>query len=91
LRIRSFERLSYAPVTGRILDELRRVAGDHVRRGDFSRWIADVLGDHALATELRTLEEQHRVAARAETVPEMVAAIRGRYDVVDDDIPVPVS
>ena len=62
----------------------------YVRRGDFSRWIADVLGDHALATELRTLEEQHRVAARAETLPEMVAAIRGRYDVVDDDIPVPV-
>jgi hydroxymethylpyrimidine pyrophosphatase-like HAD family hydrolase len=54
----------------------------YVRRGDFSRWIADVLGDHALATELRTLEEQHRVAARAETVLEIVAAIRGRYDVV---------
>lgn len=62
----------------------------YVRRADFSRWIADVLGDHVLATELRTLEEQHRVAARAETVPEMVAAIRGRYDLVDDDIPVPV-
>jgi hypothetical protein len=62
----------------------------YVRRGDFSQWIADVLGDHALATELRTLEEQHRVTARAETVPEIVAAIRGRYDVVDDDIPVPV-
>jgi hydroxymethylpyrimidine pyrophosphatase-like HAD family hydrolase len=62
----------------------------YVRRGDFSRWMADVLGDHVLATELRTLEEQHRVAARAETVPEMVAAIRGRYDFVDDDIPVPV-
>ena len=60
----------------------------YVRRGDFSRWIAEVLGDHALATELRMLEEQHRVAARAATVPEMVAAIRARYDVVDDDIPV---
>ena len=59
----------------------------YVRRGDFSRWIADVLGDHALATELRTLEERHRAAAHAETVPEMVAAIRTRYDFVDDDIP----
>jgi hypothetical protein len=59
----------------------------YVRRGDFSRWIADVLGDHALATELRTFEERHRVAPHAETVPEMVAAIRTRYDFVDDDLP----
>ena len=57
----------------------------YVRRGDFSRWVADVLGDHALATQLRALEEQHRIIARAETVAEMVAAIRGRYDFVDDE------
>jgi len=44
-----------------------------------------VLGDHALATKLRALEEQHRVTARAETVAEMIAAIRGRYDFVDDE------
>jgi hydroxymethylpyrimidine pyrophosphatase-like HAD family hydrolase len=58
----------------------------YVRRGDFSRWIADVLGDHALAAELRALEERHRAAARAETLPEMVGAIRARYDFVDDEV-----
>ena len=58
----------------------------YVRRGDFSQWIADVLGDHALAAELRTLEERHQAAARADTVPEMIAAIRARYDFVEDDV-----
>ena len=62
----------------------------YVRRGDFSRWIADVLGDQALAAELRTLEERHRAAARTETVPEMVSAIRARYDFVDEDTQVPI-
>jgi hydroxymethylpyrimidine pyrophosphatase-like HAD family hydrolase len=62
----------------------------YVRRGDFSRWIADVLGDHLLAAQLRVLEERHRAAARDDTVPEMVGAIRARYDLVNDELPVPV-
>jgi hydroxymethylpyrimidine pyrophosphatase-like HAD family hydrolase len=59
----------------------------YVRRGDFSRWIADVLGDHALAAELRVLERRHRAASAAETVLEIVAAIRARYEFVDDNTP----
>jgi hypothetical protein len=58
----------------------------YVRRGDFSRWIADVLGDHVLAAELRMLEERHRAAARDDTVAEMVGAIRARYDFVNNDL-----
>jgi hypothetical protein len=54
----------------------------YVRRGDFSRWIGDVFGDYPLAAELRALEERHRAGASADTVPEIVAAIRGRYDLV---------
>jgi hydroxymethylpyrimidine pyrophosphatase-like HAD family hydrolase len=54
----------------------------HLRRGDFSRWIGDVFGDYPLAAELRSLEERHRAGASADTVPEIVAAIRGRYDLV---------
>jgi hydroxymethylpyrimidine pyrophosphatase-like HAD family hydrolase len=61
----------------------------YVRRGDFSRWIADVLGDHALAAELRVLERRHRAASAAETMLEIVAAIRARYEFVDDDTPPP--
>jgi hypothetical protein len=55
-----------------------------LRRGDFSRWIGDVFGDYPLAVELRALEERHRARASADTVPEVVAAIRARYDLVPD-------
>lgn len=69
--------------------ELERAQVGHleayVRRGDFSRWIEDVVGDCALAAELRRLEARHGGARRAETMPDMVAAIRARYDFVDAD------
>jgi hypothetical protein len=52
----------------------------YLRRGDFSRWIGDVFGDFPLAAELRTLEDRHRAGTTGDTIPELVAAIRGRYD-----------
>jgi hypothetical protein len=66
--------LERAPVT--VLD-------GYLRRGDFSRWIGDVFGDYPLAAELRALEERHRAAVSVDTMPEIVAAIRARYDLVD--------
>lgn len=58
----------------------------YLDRGDFSRWIADVLGDRALAVEMQALEERHRAgAARADTVPDIVAAIRARYEFVEEE------
>jgi hypothetical protein len=56
----------------------------YVVRGDFSRWIGDVFGDRALADELRRLEDRHCKRARAETLAEIAAAVRGRYDLADD-------
>jgi hydroxymethylpyrimidine pyrophosphatase-like HAD family hydrolase len=56
----------------------------YVRRGDFSRWIGDVFGDRALADELRALEDQHRRSPRPETIAEIIEAVRGRYDLVDE-------
>jgi len=56
----------------------------YLRRGDFSRWIGDVFGDRALADELKTLEHRHRVRPRAETIDEIIEAVRARYDLVDD-------
>ena len=56
----------------------------YLRRGDFSRWIGDVFGDRALSEELRDLEERHRTAPRLETVAEIIEALRGRYDLVED-------
>jgi hypothetical protein len=58
----------------------------YVLRGDFSRWVADVFGDRDLADDLRTLEERHRVRSRIETLPEMANAIRGRYDLAEDEL-----
>ncbi|MGE0361403.1 MAG: HAD hydrolase family protein [Vicinamibacterales bacterium] len=60
--------------------------GGYVRRGDFSRWVADVFGDRGLASELRTLE-QDRAADPRERVTEIVAAIRSRYDLAADEPP----
>jgi hypothetical protein len=62
-----------------------RLAG-HLTRGDFSRWIADVFGDHALAAELKGLEERYRSGSRVETLPEMARAVRGRYDLAEDEV-----
>jgi hydroxymethylpyrimidine pyrophosphatase-like HAD family hydrolase len=57
----------------------------YIVRGDFSRWIADVFGDRALADELHELEARHRSESRPETVLEIVNAVRGRYDLIEDD------
>ncbi len=53
-------------------------------RGDFSRWVRDVFGDHALAADLRALEAQHRGSPNTETLAALVDAIRARYDLRDD-------
>jgi hypothetical protein len=60
-------------------------------RGDFSRWIADVFGDRALADDLRALEERHRSGSRPETLPEIVNAVRGRYDLTDNEVQAAVA
>ena len=58
-----------------------------VERGDFSRWIKEVFGDHALAADLRAIEARHRGRPGPDTVPDLVDAIRARYDLRDDDMP----
>ena len=63
----------------------------YIVRGDFSRWIADVFGDRALADDLRALEERHRAGSRRETLPEIVNAVRGRYDLTDGEVPAAVG
>ncbi len=57
----------------------------YLRRGDFSRWIADVFGDRALADALRVREEGYRVGLDADTRAEIAAEVRSRYDLTDDD------
>ena len=57
-----------------------------VTRGDFSRWIREVFGDHALAAELRTIEGSHHGAPNADTIAALVDAIRARYDLRDEPL-----
>ena len=63
-----------------------RLLEGYVVRGDFSRWIADVFGDRALADELRGLEQRYRAGSRDQTLPEMANAVRGRYDLLGDEL-----
>ena len=56
----------------------------YLRRGDFSRWIGDVFGDRALAAEIREQETRYAGGINADTLPEIVGAIRGRYDLTAD-------
>jgi hypothetical protein len=58
----------------------------YILRGDFSRWIGDVFGDRALADDLRALEKRYRTETWAETVQEMVSAVRSRYDLAEDEL-----
>lgn len=57
----------------------------YVARGDVSRWIADVFGDRALASELRALEARLPADACDQVVRDMAAAVRGRYDLTDEE------
>jgi hydroxymethylpyrimidine pyrophosphatase-like HAD family hydrolase len=56
------------------------VINEHVRRGDFSRWIGDVFGDQPLATEIRTVEREYRHEGLDDPVPSLIRSIHARYE-----------
>ena len=60
-------------------------ADGYLRRGDFSRWIGDVFGDHPLAHELRVQEQRYIQGEDRDTLPEIAAAVRSRYDLTEED------
>jgi hypothetical protein len=55
----------------------------HLLAGDFSRWVAGVLGDRELAAGLRKLETTARAGA-APSRDEILQHVRDRYLVADD-------
>lgn len=57
----------------------------YLRHGDFSRWMADVFGDNALAEDIRVHERRFREGRDVDVLPEIVGAIRARYDLMEDD------
>jgi hypothetical protein len=68
---------------------LETAAGDsllpYVTRGDFSRWIDDVFGDRQLAHQVRQLE-MAASGKPGEICREIAAAIRARYEVLDEAV-----
>ena len=59
----------------------------YLRRNDFSRWIADVFGDYALADDLALIEERFRSGWTFDVAGELINAIRSRYDLTDEELP----
>ena len=72
------------------VDALEHLPADtldaYLRRGDFSRWVADVFGDHALADELQDLEMLYVYGLNRDTIADMVNVIRSRYDLSEDEV-----
>lgn len=57
-----------------------RVVEAHLRRHDFSNWIANLFGDHELADAVRKLESEHRTTGTPEDFSEELSAtIEQRY------------
>jgi hydroxymethylpyrimidine pyrophosphatase-like HAD family hydrolase len=59
-------------------------AAGYLRRGDFSRWLGDVFGDHALARKLQAHERRSVQDGYAQALEPIVDAIRTRYDLTDE-------
>ncbi len=57
----------------------------YLRRGDFSRWIQQVFGDGTLGSDLRALEARYRDGGGANAVTDVVAAVRSRYDLAEEE------
>jgi hypothetical protein len=69
-----------------VLDELDAQHADgYLRRGDFSRWVADVFGDHALARELQGHEREYVQSRSSDTVARIAAAIKSRYELTEQN------
>ena len=69
-----------------VLDELDATqAGGYLRRGDFSRWIADVFGDRALARELQKHEREYVQSPSEDAVAQIAAAIKSRYELAEEN------
>jgi hypothetical protein len=57
-----------------------RVLEGHAQRGDFSRWVADVFHDHALASALQRVEQRHRLAQMQNLRSAVTYSIEERYE-----------
>jgi hydroxymethylpyrimidine pyrophosphatase-like HAD family hydrolase len=57
-----------------------RIIEGHAERGDFSRWVAGVFHDHALASALQRVEQRHRLGHMQNLRSALTYSIEERYD-----------
>ena len=68
-----------------VLDDLDVTQADeYLRRADFSRWIADVFGDRALARELQKHEREYVQSRSEDALAQIAAAIKSRYELAEE-------
>lgn len=60
-------------------------ADGYLRRGDFSRWIGDVFGDHALARELHAHERAYVQSRSGDALMRITDAVKSRYELSEED------
>lgn len=51
----------------------------HARRGDFSRWVGDVFHDHALASDIRKIEQRFRLGHIHDLTESIAKLVQDRY------------
>jgi hypothetical protein len=63
------------------------VVAGHAHRGDFSHWIGEVFHDHALASDVRKLEQRFRIGHDHDLSSSIAKLIQDRYDFSGGHIP----
>jgi hypothetical protein len=67
-----------------IVEQSQAAALDgHLRRRDFSNWIAEVFGDYPLAKTLRQIEDEYLAGGMPEVASTLAQAVRARYELID--------
>jgi hypothetical protein len=69
-----------------VLEQFPAAAFDgHLRRSDFSSWIANVFGDYPLANAVRQVENDYRIGGILNVAASIVEAIRSRYEFIQPE------
>ena len=67
-----------------VLEQLPAAAFDgHLRRSDFSSWIANVFGDYPLASAVSQVEDDYRKGGISDVAARLLQAIRSRYEFIE--------
>ena len=58
----------------------------HLRRHDFSHWIAEVFGDYPLANTVRGLEDEYHAGGLVGVAARLSEVVRSRYEFIDPSL-----